>query len=75
MDIKITYCSIWNFQPRAAGLADAIKTKMGLTPTLVPGSNGVYDIEVDGRTIFSKHQTKRFPDNEEIIKSLETISG
>jgi len=71
MDIKINYCSVWNYEPRAAGLADIIKKKLGISPELVPGSKGIYDIIVDQKTIFSKHQSKRFPDNDEIIKLIK----
>ena len=67
MDIKINYCSVWNYKPRAAGLAEAIKKEFGITPELIPGSNGVYDIIIDKKTIFSKHEVKRFPENDEII--------
>jgi hypothetical protein len=38
---------------------------------LIAGSNGVYDIIVEGDTIYSKHETKKFPDNDEIIKSIK----
>jgi len=73
MDIKITYCSIWNYQPRAAGLADKIKQEFGVISELIPGSKGVYDIVVDNKTIYSKDQTKRFPNNDDIIKLLKNF--
>ena len=71
MDIKINYCSVWNYKPRAAGLAEMIKKEFGITPELIPGSEGSYDIIVDEKTIYSKHQTKRFPDNNDIIKLIK----
>jgi selT/selW/selH-like putative selenoprotein len=33
---------------------------------LVPGVGGVFEITVDGRLLFSKKQTGRFPTDEEI---------
>jgi len=42
-----------------------------VSPELVPGSNGVYDIIVEGTTIYSKQQTRQFPDNDEIIKLIK----
>jgi predicted Rdx family selenoprotein len=48
---------------------------LGLTSKLIPGSQGVYDIEVDAKILFSKHQTKQFPDNDEIIKLLKNMSS
>jgi predicted Rdx family selenoprotein len=44
-----------------------------ITPVLVPGSNGIYDITADQTTIFSKHQSRRFPDNREIIDQLRRL--
>ncbi len=71
MKIKINYCSVWNYEPRAAGLAEKIKDELGITAQLIPGSNGVYDIVVDSNLIYSKHQTKQFPDNDEIIRLIK----
>jgi selT/selW/selH-like putative selenoprotein len=44
---------------------------LGISPELIAGSNGVYDVILDEKLIFSKHQTKRFPDNDEIIKLIK----
>jgi hypothetical protein len=30
----------------------------------------VFDVVADGRTIFSKHSSHRFPDHDEIIRAL-----
>ena len=35
---------------------------------LIPGSGGVYEITRDGRTIFSKKQLNRFPEEGEILR-------
>jgi len=37
---------------------------------LVAGSGGVYEISVDGQTIFSKKQLGRFPEDGEIVSLL-----
>ena len=74
MDIKINYCSVWNYEPRAAGLADIIKKEFGISPELIPGSNGVYEVIVDGKIVFSKSQTKRFLENDEIIALIQNNS-
>jgi selT/selW/selH-like putative selenoprotein len=44
---------------------------LGISPELIAGSKGVYDVILDEKLIFSKHQTKRFPDNDEIIKLIK----
>lgn len=40
---------------------------------LIPGSGGVFEISVNGKKIFSKWETDRFPDHKEIINELESI--
>jgi selenoprotein W-related protein len=37
---------------------------------LVKGSGGIFDVVVDGRLIYSKHQTGRFPRHDEILNQL-----
>lgn len=37
----------------------------------VPSTGGVFDVEVDGTTIFSKHKENRFPEPNEIIALLQ----
>jgi|TARA_B100000959_G_scaffold185050_1_gene193577 selT/selW/selH-like putative selenoprotein len=34
---------------------------------LLPGSEGIFDVELDGELIFSKHQAgERFPERDEV---------
>jgi len=51
-------------------LAAAIKSEFGLETELFEGGSGVFDVEVDGERIFSKHQTGRFPEDQEILTAL-----
>jgi len=51
-------------------LADAIKSKTGVEAELIKGSGGIFDVVVDGKLIFSKHKTGRFPESEEILSQL-----
>jgi selT/selW/selH-like putative selenoprotein len=37
---------------------------------LVAGSNGVFDVSVDGRVVFSKRESGRFPDADDILNRL-----
>jgi selT/selW/selH-like putative selenoprotein len=36
----------------------------------VEGDNGQFDVEVDGRLVFSKWETHRFPEEDEILNAL-----
>jgi len=51
-------------------LAAAIQSAQHVDAQLIAGSGGVFDVKVDGRLIFSKKQTGRFPENDEILKLL-----
>ena len=68
--IKITYCGMWNYYPKAVSLAQEIKETFGYETQLVKSSGGVYEIEKNGKLIFSKKNTGRFPEQGEIIKLL-----
>jgi selT/selW/selH-like putative selenoprotein len=43
---------------------------LGVKPQLIEGSRGVFDVVADGKLIFSKHEVDRFPEHEEILRSL-----
>ena len=47
-----------------------IQEARGVEPELVRGDNGVFDVVADGKLIYSKHQTGRFPDPDEILAKL-----
>jgi selT/selW/selH-like putative selenoprotein len=39
----------------------------------MPGGRGVFDVVVDGRTIFSKHKEHRFPEHRQILETLKSL--
>jgi selenoprotein W-related protein len=43
--------------------------------TLVMGRKGVFDVEVDGETIYSKHQTGRHAGDGEVLQLLREHIG
>jgi len=56
--------------PEATSLAAAIKRQHGAEATLIKGDNGVFEVQLDGRLIFSKKTAGRFPSHEEILAQL-----
>lgn len=38
--------------------------------TLVAGSNGIFDVTLDGKTVFSKKKIGRFPDTGEVTEAI-----
>lgn len=51
-------------------MAAAIERELKTKPALVRGDNGVFDVRVDGASIFSKKQAGRFPTDAEILSAL-----
>ena len=41
-----------------------------MTPTLVEGDGGVFDVVVDGELLFSKHRVGRFPEPGEVLAAI-----
>ena len=75
MNIKITYCYDCGYTDQALDLvrkllADYEDDLEGLT--LVPASDGIFDVEVDGKMVHSKHKSGWFP---EYDKLKAAISG
>jgi selenoprotein W-related protein len=51
-------------------LADEIKKQLGETVELIKGRDGVFEICVDGRKVFSKKETGRFPEPGEAERAV-----
>ena len=65
MKAKITYCVMWNYLPDAERASAELKSK-GVSVELIKGSNGVFDVEIDGKLVYSKRNTGRFPNPGEL---------
>ncbi|MCI5161660.1 MAG: SelT/SelW/SelH family protein [Candidatus Electrothrix sp. AX5] len=48
----------------------ALKKEFGTEVELIPGSGGVFTVCADGKQVYSKHETGRFPDDGEIVGLL-----
>jgi selenoprotein W-related protein len=66
MKIVIEYCVVWNYLPRAAGLADELKRIFGAEVALKKSTGGVFEVTVNEMLVFSKKQLSRFPDPGEV---------
>ena len=51
-------------------MAAAIKKTKGIEARLVPGHKGVFEVRTDGKTVFSKKETGRFPEHGEVLTQL-----
>ncbi len=48
-----------------------MKKKLGMDSELVASSGGVFEVSVDGRLVFSKRESGRFPDDGEVVLGIE----
>ncbi len=55
----------------AASLADELKKAFDVEATLTAGSGGIFDVLVDGRLVYSKADTGRFPRPGEVTDQLK----
>ncbi len=51
-------------------MAAAIKAAKGIDATLTQGHKGVFDVIADGKVIYSKRNTGRFPEDDEVLRQL-----
>jgi selenoprotein W-related protein len=42
---------------------------------LIPSSGGVFEVTVNDEKIYSKKETGKFPENDEMIKELEKLKS
>ena len=55
-------------------MADEIKKQVGEESELIAGGGGIFDVKVDGKLIYSKRKTGRFPEPDEVIDQLKTLA-
>jgi selenoprotein W-related protein len=50
-----------------------LKKEMGLQPELIKGRGGVFDVVADGKLVYSKHATGRFPEESEVVEAIRAL--
>ncbi len=67
--IEIVYCTQCHWLLRAAWMAQELLTTFETELTevaLVPGTGGIFEVRLDGVTIFSRKEQGRFPESKEL---------
>ena len=67
--VEIEYCTQCRWLLRAAWLAQELLTTFETelkAVTLVPGTGGIFEIRLDGETVFSRKREERFPEAKEL---------
>ena len=56
-------------------MQSAIREKFDYVATLIEGSGGAFEVRVDGKLVFSKLKTFRFPENDEIFEAISSLQS
>jgi len=52
-----------------------LKERFGTDAELIRDKDGVFDVRVDGKLIFSKHELGRFPEPGEVEAKIERLKS
>jgi selenoprotein W-related protein len=75
--VTITYCTQCNWVLRASWMATELLNTFGTelaSVTLVPGTGGVFTIDVDGQLIWERKRDKGFPDVVTLKKLVRDVA-
>jgi len=56
-------------------LQASIKKKYGLTAILDEGMAGIFEVFIDGKSVYSNQVTYRFPEDEEIFAKIDAAKA
>jgi selenoprotein W-related protein len=51
-------------------LSAELQQALGVQPELIPGGGGIFDVKVDGKLVYSKDASGRFPQPGEVPKLI-----
>ncbi|HSH68580.1 MAG TPA: Rdx family protein [Deferrisomatales bacterium] len=57
--------------PTARSLAGKMEEQLGVTPELIAGGGGIFDVHVGEDLVYSKFETGGFPDEELLVGRLK----
>jgi selenoprotein W-related protein len=71
--VEIEYCTQCRWLMRAAWMAQELlitfEAEIGEV-ALVPGTGGVFEVRAEGKTVWSRHERKRFPEIKELKQAV-----
>ncbi len=68
-DVTIIYCRPCGYEKRAREVAAALRERLAVDATLVPGMGGVFEIKVGARTV-AKRAKGYFPGPAEAVEAV-----
>ena len=74
--IRITYCTQFGWLLRAGWMAQELLSTFGTElgeVALVPGTGGVFEVTVDGTTVWERKRDGGFPDAAELKRRVRDV--
>ena len=75
--LQIRYCTGCRWGLRAAWLAQELlstfEAELGMVSLIPDSTGGIFEIELDGETVWSRAERKRFPEPKEIKQAVRDI--
>lgn len=50
-----------------------MKKELGAEVELIKGRGGIFDVATDGKLVYSKHATGRFPEENEVVEAIRAL--
>ena len=75
MKIRMEFCGICNFEPKAQLLAQKIKERLGdqFEFEFVRSDGGVFEVHADEHYVYSKQRTGKHPDLDAVVDSIAKL--
>ena len=70
MKLHIEYCEKWNYKPefdRVSNIINSLNYNVEIKGNLAEPRTGSFEVELNDKLVFSKFQTDKFPDENEIL--------
>ena len=53
----------------------ALKDRYGVDAKLIAGHGGIFEVKVDGKVVFDKFTSNRFPEEQEIFELIDKLKN
>jgi selT/selW/selH-like putative selenoprotein len=50
-----------------------LKKELGADVELIKGRGGIFDVVTEGKLVYSKHATGRFPEENEVVEAIRAL--
>ena len=54
-------------------MAAKIKDAFGEDTFIIEGAGGIFDVNVEGKLVYSKHETGEFPDEDALVSEMRKL--